>query len=106
MIHISLLKKKKKKGEHKRGKSYLHQCSHQGRKAKALNNDSTEVGNTTIGNVADDTKNKEHVQLVVFESLKDLVRLEVLVLDTSLVLSDAINRNPALSLAETGSFDG
>lgn len=87
------------------GPSYLHQCCDQGRESKALNDDGTKVGDTAIGNVADNTENEEHIQLVVFECLKNLVGLEVLVLDTGLVLSNAINSNSALSLAEPLSRD-
>ena len=51
------------------------------------------------------TQNEEHIELIVHESFKDLVRFQVLILHTSLVLSDALNSDSSFSFAEPTSCD-
>ena len=64
---------------------YLHKCSDKCREAEPFDDDGPEVGDTSIGDVTDDSQGEEKVELVVLEGFPDLVRLEVLVLAASLV---------------------
>lgn len=53
----------------------------------------------------DNAQQKEHVELVIHKRLQNLVRLQVLILDTSLILTQAVNGDAALSHAETAGSD-
>lgn len=48
----------------------------------------------------------ENVQLIILKSLRDLVRLQTLVLDASLIQSQTFDGNAALAFAETLGRDG
>jgi hypothetical protein len=51
----------------------------------------------------DTTQNEEHVEFVILESFKDLVRLQVFVLNTGLILPQPVDSDPTLSLGKTAS---
>lgn len=69
--------------------------------AETLDDQGAEVGDATVGNVAHHSQDKEEVELDVEEGLFYLVPLEVLVLDTSLVAAQALDRHAFLFSAET-----
>lgn len=54
---------------------HLHRRGDEGGKSKTLDNYCPEVGDPTIGDVANDSEEKEKVELVVSESFSDLVPL-------------------------------
>lgn len=49
----------------------------------------------------DTTQNEEHVEFVIHESFKNLVRLQVFVLNTGLILPQPVDSDPTLSLGKT-----
>lgn len=51
-------------------------------------------------------KNKEHVELVVLESLQNLIWLEMLIFNTSLIFSYTLDSHAALSLGKTFCCNG
>lgn len=51
------------------------------------------IGLTTVGDVADDTQQEEEVEFDVAESFFHLVSLEMLVLDSRLVLPKPLDRH-------------
>lgn len=48
----------------------------------------------------DNTKNEEHVKLIVHESFENLIRLQVLVLHAGLILPKTVHRDPTLTLCK------
>lgn len=60
----------------------------------------TYVGDTAVGNVSDETEHEESVQLPVLESLADLVPLDTVAVETSLVAASAGNNHEALFTSE------
>lgn len=51
------------------------------------------------------TQNEKHIELVIHESFKDLVRLQMFILHASLVLSDALHCDSSFSFTEPTSGD-
>lgn len=51
------------------------------------------------------TQNEKHIELIIHESFKDLVRFQVLILHTSLIFPDALNCDSPFSFAEPTSCD-
>jgi hypothetical protein len=53
----------------------VHKCGDEGGKSKTLDDYCPEVGDPTIGDVANDSKEKKKVEFVVSESFSDLIPL-------------------------------
>lgn len=78
----------------------LHSCSQQIRLENSAYDESSEVRDASVGQVAHRSKDVEKVQLGVFEGLPDLVRLQFLVLDTSLVVLHSEHHNSLLVISQ------
>jgi hypothetical protein len=70
-----------------------------------MNDNSAEVRDSTIGDIANKTQNEKYVELIILKSLENLIWLEMFVLNTSLIFSQALNSHTALSLGQTTSRD-
>ena len=63
---------------------------------KSLDDQCPKVADTSVGYVANKAKQEEQVQLVVLEGLFDLIRLELLVLNSSLIGTELLYSPTAL----------
>jgi hypothetical protein len=75
----------------------LHKGCDEGTISKSLDDDGAEVRDTAVRRVVDSAKDEEKVGLGIFERFNNLVALEVLILDTSLVRAQALNSDAAFA---------
>lgn len=69
-------------------------------KAKALDDEGTKVGGTTVDNGLAERNHEHKVRLIVEDGLEHLTRLECLVLDTGLVVTKTLDGQLPLAVSQ------
>lgn len=83
----------------------LHEGCDECAEPEAFDDDGPEIGDSTVRDVAHDTEQEEAVDFRIFERFDDLVTLEMLVLHTSLVLSQPLDCPSSLFWSQQGRCD-